>query len=459
MHEAGHGAGLVMGNARLFENAVALRRGAEPHGEEGLAAQGRRRPRRIGHRLRHRHPIGQGRGAMEHHDRVIHGIGEQGRQRGAEPLRIRIAHDINGIGAGPGGGPEGVERRESGGRELRQLAAEINEIIHSEHADAAPIGENGQPVARERRHPAQRLGRLEQLVDIAHPQQARAAEGGVIDRIRPRHGARMSRRRLGRARVAPGLDDDDRLDPRSRPRRRHEALGVPDGLHIEQDRPRGAIEREPVEQRGEIHIRHVADGDQPGKADAPPRRKGRQRSRHRPRLGDDRQIALARGIGRETGVEPAHRRQHPQTIGPHHANARARCNLPQLQSQRSLPMGGIGGNDDSRLNPARRRLLHQLRHRLARGGDDEEIGRLRQVRHAGEAGAVVDQGVARVDEMDRPGQPRPAQIVEHRPPKAARPRARPRKGDGAGLEEGLELVGGHGAGVLGRGQGNIGRGS
>ena len=107
-------------------------------------------------------------------------------------------------------------------------------------------------------------------------------------------------------------------------------------------------------------------------------------------------------------------------------------------------MGGIGGDHNGGLHPARRRLLHQLRHRLARGGDDEEIGRLRQVRHAGVAGRIVDQGMARVDEMDRPGKPRPPQIVEHRPPKAALPRACARKGHGAGLEEGLELVGGHG---------------
>ena len=114
-------------------------------------------------------------------------------------------------------------------------------------------------------------------------------------------------------------------------------------------------------------------------------------------------------------------------------------------------MGWIGGDDDDGLNPARRRLFDQLRHRLARCGDDEEIGRLRHGGDAGVAGRLVDQGVTGIDEMDRPREPRPPQIVEHRPPKTARPRARPRKGEGAGLEEGLELVGGHGAGVLGRG--------
>ena len=59
----------------------------------------------------------------------------------------------------------------------------------------------------------QRLGAVEQLAQIRHPQDPGAAERGVIDRVRAGQRAGVGRGGLGALRHAAGFDDDDRLDP------------------------------------------------------------------------------------------------------------------------------------------------------------------------------------------------------------------------------------------------------
>ena len=121
-------------------------------------------------------------------------------------------------------------------RDAGERAAEIDQPVDGEHADAAAIGQNRQPLARKRLLPPQRLGGGEELVEIEHAQQAGAAEGGVVDRVGTRQRARMGGGGLRPLRMAPGLDHHHRLHAGGGAGRGHELLRVVDGLDVEQDR-------------------------------------------------------------------------------------------------------------------------------------------------------------------------------------------------------------------------------
>ncbi len=98
---------------------------------------------------------------MNDHRRIDLRIVENGADGGGEPRRIRIAHDVGGIGARPCGRHDGVEPRDGLGGEFGELAAERGEFVHRQNAQSAAIGENGEPVAGEGRDAAQRLRRGE----------------------------------------------------------------------------------------------------------------------------------------------------------------------------------------------------------------------------------------------------------------------------------------------------------
>ena len=125
---------------------------------------------------------------------------------------------------------------------------------------------------------------------IRHPQHAGAAERGIVDRVRAGQRAGMGRGGLGALRHAAGFDDDDRLDPGGGARRRHEFAGVLDRFDIEQDGARLAVEREIIEQIGDIDVELVADRNDPGKAHAraaPPNPPCRRRWRRTARSAPD----------------------------------------------------------------------------------------------------------------------------------------------------------------------------
>ena len=92
-------------------------------------------------------------------------------------------------------------------------SAQFDQPVDREHADAAAIGQDRQPLARRRFEAAQRLGAVEQLAQIGDPQHAGALERGIVDRVRTCQRAGMGCGRLGALRHAAGFDDDDRLDP------------------------------------------------------------------------------------------------------------------------------------------------------------------------------------------------------------------------------------------------------
>ena len=148
--------------------------------------------------------------------------------------------------------------------------------------------------------PAQRLGAVEQFAQIRYPQHAGALERGVVDRIRACQRAGMGCGGLRALRHAAGFDDDDRLDPRGGARRRHELAGILDRLDIEQDGLRLFVQREVIEQIGDIDIELVADRHDAGKADRALRRPVHHARGNGAGLRDQRQISRCPAYARKS---------------------------------------------------------------------------------------------------------------------------------------------------------------
>ena len=86
-----------------------------------------------------------------------------------------------------------------------QLAAGQRQRIGRQHAGAAAVGQDGQPLAAQGPRARQRLGGVEQVVQRLDAQHAGAPERGVEDLVRAgqRAGVRGGRLRALRARGPP----------------------------------------------------------------------------------------------------------------------------------------------------------------------------------------------------------------------------------------------------------------
>ena len=199
-------------------------------------------------------------------DRVVAGIVKQRLQRHGIARGIGITDDIDGICAGPCRRQRRVESLADVGRDRRRGSSEFDQPVDGEHADAAAIGEDREPLSRRRVEPPQGLGAVEQFAEIADPQNAGATERGVVDRIRTGERAGVGRGGFRALRHAAGFHHHDRLDPRGGAACGHEFARVLDRLDIEQDRPGLAVARVVIEQIGDIDIELIADRQYPGEA-------------------------------------------------------------------------------------------------------------------------------------------------------------------------------------------------
>jgi hypothetical protein len=80
-----------------------------------------------------------------------------------------------------------VELRDGPGLQRGKLAAFVHQQIGGDDADAAAVGQDGQPLVARRDTVGQRLGRVEQLAQAMHANQAGPCEGRIIDRGRACH--------------------------------------------------------------------------------------------------------------------------------------------------------------------------------------------------------------------------------------------------------------------------------
>ena len=269
---------------------------------------------------------------------VIGRIGQQDFQSRRVARRIGVADDVDRVGAGPGWRKHGVELGAGRRGNRRRNAAKFGQPIDCQHADATAIGQDRQPLAGWRPDPAEGLGAVEQFAQIGDAKHARAAEGGVINRVGTGERSGMRRRRLRPLRHAAGLDDDHRLDPGRRPRRRHEFAGVLDGLDIEQDRLGLAIEREIIEQIRDIDVELIANRDHTGEAHAALLGPAHHPGDDRAGLRDQRQITRARHGGGKGGIQPGAGHHHADAVRPDDSHVMAARRVVDLCLERARTM-------------------------------------------------------------------------------------------------------------------------
>jgi hypothetical protein len=210
----------------------------------------------------------QGGRHVEGEHRVVVWVGQERPQRAGVAVGAGIADDVDRVAPRPGRRQGSVELRERRLRQAGERAAEIDEPVDGEHADAAAVGDDGQALAGEGLLAAECLGSGEQFVEIEHAQQARASEGCILDRVGSGEGAGMRRCGARSALMAARFDDDNRLDAGGGTRRRHEFPGPSDRLDIEQDGAGHPVGGGIIETIGKIHIGLVAERDDGRQADA-----------------------------------------------------------------------------------------------------------------------------------------------------------------------------------------------
>jgi len=341
------------------------------------------------------------------------------------------------------GGEGAVEPRDRVRRQCRKGAAEVDQPVDREHADAAAVGQDGETLARKGFLPPERFRRGEELVEVEHAQEPGTPKGGLIDGVRAGERAGVRRRRPRALRVPARLDHDDRLRARRGARRRHELAGVGDRLDVEQDRPGAAVGGEIVEAVAEIDVDHVAERHQPREADPAPRRPFEKPRLDRAGLGDQREIAGRRVPGREAGVELCRRRHHAEAVRADEAQAVLARLDPRRLGKRAGAVAEPCGHDHGARDAPSAGARNDPRDGRCRRHDHDQIRDRRQILDPGDAWLAVDVAVFRVDEQDRPGKSRLAQVTQHGVPERPLPWARADERNRAWVEDLVEAVGRH----------------
>ena len=429
MDEAAHGV--------IFGHIVRDRSGIE-HARDAVVAANPRGQHRLGRRTRRamfvddpHHGGGDiarpgDRGLHVHHQhRVVFRIGEQCFQRFGVAVGVGIADQIDRVRSRPGGRQRGIEPLHGRRGNRRRNAAEFDQPIDREHADAAAIGGDRQPLAARRGDAAERFGAIEQFAQVIDPQHAGAPECGVIDRILAGERTGVGGGGASALRHPPGLHHHHRFDARGGARRGHEFARVGDRLDIEQDCLGLIIEREVIEQVGDVDIELLADRHQPGETDRFFHRPIDHTGGDRARLRDQRQMAGARHMSGEAGIERHFRHDHTEAVRPHQTHAI----FPRQ------PVGRFGvrtgaapetGTDDHRAGNAKLAgFRDDRRHGARRCRDNDEIGNKAEFAQTLRGRRTTDFGITRVHHAERTGKLPRTDVVENRPSQRVGPRACP----------------------------------
>ena len=123
---------------------------------------------------------------------------EHGLHGGGVTLRGCVADDVDGIGARPGLGKDGVELGDQLRADLGERPAELHEIVHGKDAGASAIGHDQKLAAGDRLEAGEGLSRGEQIFEVLDAHQARAAEGASHRCVASGKRAGMGRRRSRR---------------------------------------------------------------------------------------------------------------------------------------------------------------------------------------------------------------------------------------------------------------------
>ena len=254
--------------------------------------------------------------AIQHENGILARVGQQGAEGGGVARPVGIADNVDGIAMRPRLRQDGVERRQRLVGKFGQTAAGADKRVGGQHADAAAIGQNGQPVAGDAHVRRQGRGGVEKLRQVVDPEHAGASERGVIDSVNAAQRARVAGRGAGCGFRPSGLDDDHGFCPRGRAPRRHELPRVRDVLDIEQDRAGLAVDRQIIQRIAEIDVGHVAEGHDMGKADAAMGRPIQHGRRDRAGLGHERDVTGRRLQMGKAGIQADRRYNQADAVWP-----------------------------------------------------------------------------------------------------------------------------------------------
>ena len=331
------------------------------------------------------------------------GVAQQGFDRGGVAFAVGIDHDVDRVLARPAFRQQFVQRFDGGGRQRRQGAAQPQQAVVREHADAAAVAEDRQPPSREAAHGPQRFRGGEQFVQRIDLQQAGAPERRGVHGIVRRQGAHADLVDAQRRCDACRTHDDNGFRACGGACGAHELARIADVVDREQDRAGVAIGGEVVEQVGEIDVLRIAQRDHGGEAELPRRAPFHQRrgvaldcdtSARSPGCG---MCAAMLALSLRGAITP--RQCGPRMRRPCWRAARSTCTA-SAPSPASRPAVMITAAP----TPARR-LRPRARHQLRRRGDHDQVGHPIQLRQFPDRRDAVDHRMARIHQPSRPANP------------------------------------------------------
>ena len=366
--------------------------------------------------------------------------------------RLGVDADLERIAPVPARRHEAAQALDGLLLERRQaVAGEVEAVLHHQ-AGTAAVAQHDEAVAAQRAGAQHGLGGAEHLLELVHPQDAGAAQRGVVHVVVADQVGHLEEERVGDAhqRVvgrAPGLDRDHRLVARGGARGRHEGAAVLDGLDVEQDRACARVRGEEVEYLAEADVQAVAERDEVREADLLAQRPVEHHGADRVALGDEAELARARGDLREGGVEAEPGHQDAERAAAEQAHLVAAGDLEDAALERAAVGAERGvelvGHHHHRARAAFAEFLDDARYERGRGTDDCQVGRLRQGGDARIGEYAGDRGAPRIDRHDRPGELARQQVAHEDVAHATLARARADHGDRARIEQAFQVAEAH----------------
>ncbi len=321
--------------------------------------------------------VAVGLGRIDHQHTVDGYVAAAGQQGLADLLgRGFLAQVEHRLGAGVGGQLRGQCGQDLGAQ-TGHFEAEFADAIGRQHAGATAVGDDRQVLADRAIARGQALGGREQLGEFAHPHHAGAAQHRFKHVIRADDRGRMGQCSLGAGGAAARLHHHHRLGIGGGAQRAHEAAGVVNAFHVDQDALGGAVVGQEVQHLRQIDPGVGAERDHGRKADpvlASPvedRRGQRARLRHQRQLSGRSHRAECAGVELEVGALKA------QAVGAEQVHAVAAGDGVQLIAQR---LRQAGGQHHRALAADAAGDLQRLCDLLVGQGDQGQIGaRVRQI--------------------------------------------------------------------------------
>ena len=210
------------------------------------------------------------------------------------------------------------------------------------------------------------------------------------------------------------------------------------------------IQREVIEQIGDIDIELIADRDDSGKADRPLRRPVHHARRDGAGLRNQRQISRSRHMRGKARVETDAGHHDAQAIRSDQPHAVFLRGPLRRIRQRTRTVAEPGADDNGTRRSAAACLVDEAGDRACRRGDDNQFRRKRQFSDTAGGCCSVNLGIARIDEAEFALELSFTNIVENGASDRAMARAAPDQRDGTRRKQIFQAIGGHRCSIPGR---------